>query len=173
MSLGGLGRHERSVLAPLLPPSFPTCPPHLGWERPPNSSNIPGVTPQALGCRTLPSGHRVVPASAHLDLVAPCPGCTVASGPPSCPGRGAGHHRQWPWMSPNRVHQSVHRSAASWQGCGVLAQLMLGTMPCTGGTPGLSHSATGLRSVEVCSGEGSEASPTAQHSPGPTARCHG
>lgn len=84
VSRGPRGTSEAS----LLPPSFPTCPPYSGWERPPSSSNNPEGTPQALGCQTLPSGHRAASAGAHLGLGAPCPGSLVALGPPSCPGRG-------------------------------------------------------------------------------------
>lgn len=71
-------------------------------------------------------------------------------------------HRQCPLDVPKPC-PSVHRSAASWHCCGVLAQLTVGMVPCTGGTRGLSHSGTGLRGVGICSGEGFHP----QHSPGP------
>lgn len=114
---GSPGGTREVSTCPLLPQSFPTCPSRLSWERPPSSSNNPGATPQALGCQTLPSGHRAVPAGAFLGLGATCPGTAVALGPSCCPGRGAGGTGGVPWMFPNRVHQFGTILALLWGAC--------------------------------------------------------
>lgn len=162
VSLGDLGGHQR-------PPSslrvFPLAPRIRGGRDPQAHQTTLKGPHKPWGARPFPRDIGLRQPVPTWDLVRLVPGASWHWDHPPALAAGAGDHRQWPLHEPKPC-PSVHPSAASWHCCGVLAQLMVGTMPCTGGTPGLSHSGTGLGGVGVCSGEGSDPAPTARHSPG-------